>query len=62
MAIVTRHIRRMLAEADVLARGAELEPDEVKAAGTLARAANLAEHAAAELRSEMFEAQGWPVI
>jgi len=62
--VKTAHIRKMLREAEKLAKHAEegsLTGDYDPSDG-LARAANLAEHAAAELRDELFQTQGWPTV
>lgn len=59
--MLTRHIVRMLQEAQNLALLAPTE-DQQRALASLERAANLAEHAAAELRSEIQESLGWPPV
>lgn len=59
--MITRHIVRMLEAAQVLAMEAVAADDE-RARAMLERAANLADHAAAELRSEVQESLGWPAV
>jgi hypothetical protein len=59
--VITRHIVRMLEAAQTLAMEAPAA-DHQQAMAMLERAANLAEHAAAELRSEVQESLGWPPV
>jgi hypothetical protein len=59
--MITRHIVRMLEESKKLAMQAP-DAEHQQAMAMLERAANLAEHAAAELRSEVQESLGWPPV
>jgi ribosomal protein S15P/S13E len=59
--VITKHIVRMLVESQRLAIEAPAA-DHQQAMAMLERAANLAEHAAAELRSEVQESLGWPPV
>lgn len=59
--MITRHIVRMLEAARELAMTAP-DAEHQQAMAMLERAANLAERAAAELRSEVQESLGWPPV